>query len=86
MPGFFCLSIYYFFLPFITSHNTSATTMNTRKKAHHIPALKIPETTSQPGNKVTARASRKKRGIRFIYHCLTHQLKISCQGGMTPGQ
>jgi hypothetical protein len=45
-------------------------TINTRKKAHHIPALKIPSTTEQPG-KISKSKARKNTGISFICFVLS---------------
>jgi hypothetical protein len=44
----------------------NATAIKTSKKAHHMPALKIVDTTLQPGKMLMAGANRKNNGILFI--------------------
>jgi hypothetical protein len=65
------------FLLLKNSHPIANITINTRKKAHHIPALKIPSTTEQPG-KISKSKARKNTGISFICFVLicylTHRL------------
>jgi hypothetical protein len=59
------------------THTINAITIKTRKKAHHIPALNIPDTTLHPGNILMATASTENKDIFFIQGVYLVS-KISC--------
>ena len=57
---------YFLFLVFETIHKMMTTTRPTRKKAHHIPALKIVSIAPQPLNTKSVKNSTKRKGANFI--------------------
>ncbi len=72
------IELLHYFRAFITTHMITATTIKISIKAHHIPALKMPDITLQPGKILRAKAIRKNKGVFFIMLNLKSLIKISC--------
>ncbi len=65
----------FYFLVFLAIRKITTTTRPTKKKAHHIPALKIVSIAPQLLNTKVVKNSTNKKGDNFIVECFMY-LKI----------